>query len=917
MTHFLARLQRVVDAQPDVIAIACAGEPALTYAALWRRAREVATLIGDARIVALHVERSPEFVVGMLAAWLAGAAWVPVLPELPEARRQLIIRETRASIVLVTSERAPVFDRCRAIDLRVATAAPAVVAERSVEDLAYIIYTSGSSGQPKGVLVSHRGLVPMLEAQIAAFDLHAGDRCLWMLSPGFDASVSDVGTALLAGATLCIEHPARLRGDLLEVIRARGITHVDLPPSLLPLLPVEPPPSLRVLVVGGEVCAPAAIRAWAAHVRVVDVYGPTEATVCTSLIVCDPAWERPLLGAPLPHVELAVIDDELWITGPGVADGYLDRPELEAARFVHRDGRRWFRTGDRVRGDELEFVGRIDRQLKIAGVLVAPEEIEARLREHPQVRDAHVVAEEVGTRERLVAYYAADEELDLREHLASRLDARLMPARFVRGDLGNGKRSPAAKESVSGDAHARSIAGTGDVEGALAAIWSRLLGVTPEPGDDFFELGGDSLAVLEHVGLAELARLPMTAEMLYEHRTIAALAAAIDCDASSASMMCDELVVDVALLRETNRAVTSASRGAVALREVRGDADSHILLTGATGFLGSRTVLELLAHSDAPITCIVRDPTALISVLRTIVDGDLAIAAMTTRVRVIAGDLVQPQLGLPPSLYDELVATSQTIVHCAAAVSLAKPYRELRAVNVEGTARVLELAAIAGARVHHASTLSVFVGSERTGILRETDALETAERLHGGYAQSKWAAEWLAREAGATIYRFGLLTGDTRTGRAPARDWLTWFLRGLAQLGHVPDGVDDLAVDLTPVDHAATVLAALVLDDARGTFHVANRRSATLGELTAALRRAGVRIATVPSEAWHELIATADLATPEAAAAVLGISRTARLRSYQVFQATVFTFDTSRTDEVAPCPPPIDELLDRYVRAVL
>ena len=255
-------------------------------------------------------------------------------------------------------------------------------ARLSPSDLAYVIGTSGSRGYPKPVAVEHRGLVPMLEAQVAAFDLRPGDRVLWMLSPSFDASVSDIGTALLAGAALHV-FPDLGRFDLDRLVRALSewrITHIDLPPSLLPLIdPEDLPASLRTVVVGGEAADPATVRRWASRVRLVNVYGPTEATVCTSLGACHPeTWREPLLGQPLPGARYHLIDGELCIEGDCLARGYVGQPELTAVKFPVVDGVRVFRTGDRVRlreDGEFVYLGRVDRQIKLHGRLIAPEEV--------------------------------------------------------------------------------------------------------------------------------------------------------------------------------------------------------------------------------------------------------------------------------------------------------------------------------------------------------------------------------------------------------------------------------------------------------------------------------------------------------------------------------------------------------------
>ncbi|MBI3724485.1 AMP-binding protein [bacterium] len=198
------------------------------------------------------------------------------------------------------------------VEARAAPLAPPSPApvELSPESPAYLIYTSGTTGVPKGVLVPHRGLHPLLAAQVDAFRLSSGSRALFFLSTAFDASISDIGTALLAGATLVIEPADALRSTgIVETIARREITHADLPPALLRVIdPEHLPRTLETVVVGGEASPPETLRRFARHVRVVSVYGPTEATICSSLCAVDEeSWSRPLLGRPLPGVVFRVL----------------------------------------------------------------------------------------------------------------------------------------------------------------------------------------------------------------------------------------------------------------------------------------------------------------------------------------------------------------------------------------------------------------------------------------------------------------------------------------------------------------------------------------------------------------------------------------------------------------------------------
>ena len=273
--------------------------------------------------VGLKIEKSAEYIIALLAVWHAGGAFVPLPPSLPYERAKFIIADA-AIRHFITRE-----------DVTAETAPPAPFAALS-DTLAYIIYTSGSTGKPKGVMVEHRGLMNLFTAQADAFAMTKDSRSLFMLSVNFDASVSDICVALYAGATLMIDG-----GDkpLPQILRDNAITHVDMPPSLLKsMLPEEMPESLSTIIIGGEACPPETVRAFVKKCRVVNVYGPTEATVCTSLNICDANWSKPLIGQPLPEVEYTVIDGELCIGGNMLARGYVNLPAL-TAEFKKRLGK--------------------------------------------------------------------------------------------------------------------------------------------------------------------------------------------------------------------------------------------------------------------------------------------------------------------------------------------------------------------------------------------------------------------------------------------------------------------------------------------------------------------------------------------------------------------------------------------------
>jgi len=445
---------------PDAVALTC-GPASLTYRALDERANQLARYlrglgVGAEIPVGLCLPRGLLAIIGLLAILKAGGAYVPLDPSYPDQRLRFLLSDARPPLLLSQEQQAAALpasatrvlclERLWSQVARQASEPPGELATSA--SLAYIIYTSGSSGEPKGGLLVHQGLCNLVEEQRTRFQLQAHDRVLQFASPAFDASLWEICLALCAGATLCLGEPRELLAGepLAQLLRRQAITCVTLPPSLLAHLPGDLP-DLATLVVAGEACPGDVVARWSAGRRFFNAYGPTETTICATIAACQGQEQRPAIGRPIAGMQTLVLDErlrpvpvgvpgELYIGGQGLGRGYLGRPELTAERFLPHPqspqaGARLYRSGDRVRtlaDGSLEFLGRVDRQAKVRGFRIEPGEIEALLLRQPGVRAAAVVVREQSPGDpRLVAYLvgqAEQESEEVREHLARQQIAR-------------------------------------------------------------------------------------------------------------------------------------------------------------------------------------------------------------------------------------------------------------------------------------------------------------------------------------------------------------------------------------------------------------------------------------------------------------------------------------------------------------
>ncbi|MGO1056271.1 amino acid adenylation domain-containing protein [Crossiella sp. CA198] len=545
---------------PEAVAVVFGGTE-LTYAELDARSDHLAQRLladGPHDLVALALPRSAELVIAVLGVLKAGAAYLPLDPDYPEDRIRLLLADARPTALVTTG----------ALDLPTGLPTLRITAEDppgtpvpvlvDPDDPAYLIHTSGSTGHPKGVLVSHRNVVALLTAAEAHFDFGGDD--VWTLfhSCTFDFSVWELWGPLTTGGALIVvpKDVARSAEDFLDLLVEHRVTVLNQTPSAFYQLADtasadDRPLALRTVILGGEQLEPARLVGWQQRFpdgpRLVNMYGITETTVHVTVTdLPGGAGAASPIGRGLPGLGVHLLDSalapvppgvtgEVYVSGDQLARGYLGRPGLTATRFIASpfgDGERLYRTGDLARwtpAGELDFIGRADEQVKIRGFRIEPGEITAVLLTHPAVRQAVVIARDAA----LIAYVVLPSDLPiagLRAHLAAALPEHMLPSAFVRLDAfpltGNGKLDRAALPAPDFAAQVSTRDPAGPIEEALCGLLAEVLRLDRVgPEDSFFEFGGHSLLATR---LIAKVRSTLAAELsirdVFEAPTAAGLA---------------------------------------------------------------------------------------------------------------------------------------------------------------------------------------------------------------------------------------------------------------------------------------------------------------------------------------------------------------------------------------------------------
>jgi amino acid adenylation domain-containing protein len=645
---FEAQVQRT----PEAVAVVFEGNQ-ITYRELNRRTNQVAhalqaTGVDPDTLVGVYMERSFEMVIALLAILKAGGAYVPLEPTYPQERISYMIQDAHLSILL-TQKRLYEQLPCHDLHILCLDEHEELFAHQPEENpisdvqpdhLIYLIYTSGSTGKPKGVMNIHRAVSNRLHWMQQAYQLTTADRVMQKTPFGFDVSAWEFFWPLLNGACLVVARPRGHQDPayLVSLIEEQRVTTMHFVPSMLQVFLTQPQlercASLKRVTSSGEALSSELQKRFFASLdaALYNLYGPTEAAIDVTHWTCQRGSDDPTvpIGFPIANTQIYILNralepvpigvvGELYIGGVGLARGYFNRPELTAEKFIRdpfskQPGARLFKTGDlaRYRPDgAIEFLGRIDHQVKIRGVRIELGEIEVALAHYPAVKDVVVVArEDTPGNKRLVAYlvlkgasqYQRVAIEELRAYLKEKLPQDMIPAAFVFMDTlpttPNGKVDRAAlpaPDAARPELEATFVAPRTPTEGILARIWAEVLGIDRVGiHDNFFDLGGASIQSLQVIAKAGEAGIQLSPELLFEHQTIAELATIVHARVPGAQ--------DVGTIPQPPAPTPTVSAVAPSTQPAQLD-QGHTILESIGVYLPPRIVStrEVLAGCSTPI----------------------------------------------------------------------------------------------------------------------------------------------------------------------------------------------------------------------------------------------------------------------------------------------------------------------------
>ncbi|WP_392893136.1 amino acid adenylation domain-containing protein [Pseudomonas migulae] len=846
-------------------------------------------------VIGICLPKCSALYAGILAILGCGAVYLPLEPSHPLQRQQFILSNAGAVLLLHDGQH-PLADEMPSLDISaiplegVYLAQPLMQQCPDLDAPCMALYTSGTTGHPKGVLLSQANLAHFTAWYADYVQLTEQSRVLQFSSLSFDSSLIDIFPTLLQGAELIVPSDDQRRDplQLVELIRHQQLSHAFLPPALLSILPLEQLQCLDHVMTGGDVCEPYVIEQLTRQGNLYNLYGPTEATVLITARQLRAGDSNRTLGAPIANSQVLILDEdfqpvaehtvgELYIVGPGVCLGYLNNPQQTAERYLNLSlpngaSLRAYRTGDMAKwtGAGIELCGRRDNQVKIRGFRVEPEEIERCLRDSQLYRQVAVV---IDSQRRILAFLAQPQEAQpsaareaLKAHASQFLPDYMQPTAWTElasmPFASNGKVDRKALQALPvhiSENAARRLPTNAD-EALLLEIWAELLELPASDistDESFFNLGGHSILLSRMLlRLREAFGRSISINRFIELPTIAKLATLVR-GSGTEEVLSEQAMADA--FRELDIQPLPVSR--------MGDVHK-VIVTGANSFVGVHIVEALLAWGASEVACLVREgggQSATDRFAHALRENRLEHLDLS-RVRVYAADITQPSLGLATGVYEYLDREFGALVHNAANVNHVLDYASLAGDNVEPIFECLRLCEGRSKKIfNYVSTLSASSTIADDGRVLELPAAQTPPiYIKNGYNLSKWVAERIlerARERGVrvNVYRPGNISFNSLTGVCqPHKNRLMLMLKGSIQLGQVPEFA--LNFDLMPVDFLARFIAfhASRYSAEKAVFNLHNPEPLSWDDYVASFREAGREFSMVSVADWQQQLGRVD-----------------------------------------------------------
>ena len=903
---------------PNKIAVICR-EKMLTYNELNEKSNQLACLLKNRGIrhgdfVALYMKRNLNMLIGLIGILKTSAAYVPVDPDYPTERVKHILKNNLIKCCIVDSsstkdEKKEHF--IQVLDLRIIDITELekkqdktsdLTLNTNAEDVAYVMFTSGSTGAPKGVTITHRGIIRLVKN--TNYITIKSDDCIAQSSNcSFDASTLEIWGALLNGAKLAIvSKEEQLTPNLFEeFLRKHKITILYLGASLFTgLVKIKASifHSIETLIVGGEPLNSCIVTQLlrdetAKPKRLINGYGPTENTTfttCYEINEVKTASKFIWIGKPISNTQVYVLDrwkqllpvgviGELYISGDGLSKGYLQDDKLTGEKFTRNPfDRGWntklYQTGDLVRwlpNGNLEFMKRTDDQLKIRSFRVEPGEIEYHINKFSSVWQSAVIAKEHRNgRKQLIAFLvrkndsSAINKDDLFQYLKKVLPDYMLPKIFVEMDFlpvtCHGKIDHLAlqKHKITKEKRNKDkLDFRGKIEKTLVDIWCKVLSLDfVGPEDDFFCLGGDSILVTQVIlSVKNHFGVDINFQKFIESPTIFALSHLIESKKANTSISNINVMAKDAKL----------SSVIVVSKDLKTSwvPPKAILITGATGFLGVHLLNDLHLLSDSKIYCLIRGKNkeeAQYRLNKSILNFSyFKNLPYSDRIIPVVGDLSQPNFGMNEMLYNELSREIDVIYHCGANTSHIYSYEVLKPSNVFGSVEIIKFAVHSKLKqINYISTLSFSTGKVNNTIGEEFTRFDTSRKIiNGGYSQTKWIAEILFSQAcrrgvPIKIFRPGWIMDDSLTGTFPAeKNHLLRVIQGCCQMGVAPRW--ETFLNLLPVNFVSCLIARASLSNKinHKIFNLKNSNLFSWSQLIKWIESNGIPIKLISPQLWY------------------------------------------------------------------